>query len=79
MVRMSDRRPPVTDSDLFYLRSILHNLDELREISMNQIEAAGYGVANETVDDNRDWLDCFVARLLHDQSLGPLAVAQLCS
>jgi hypothetical protein len=51
-----------TEHDLFYLRSILRNLDELRQVSMEQVEAVGYGVANEALEDNRDWLDCFIAR-----------------
>jgi hypothetical protein len=50
----------MTERDLFYLRSILRNLDELRQISM--LDEIGYGVANETLEDNRDWLDCFIAR-----------------
>jgi hypothetical protein len=50
----------MTESDLFYLRSILRNLDELRQISM--LDEIGYGVANEALEDNRDWLDCFIAR-----------------
>jgi hypothetical protein len=58
----------VTESDLYYLRSILRNLDELRELSMTQVEAIGYGVANDALEDNRDWLDCFIARLGHDPS-----------
>jgi hypothetical protein len=52
----------MTEHDLFYLRSILRNLDELRQISMELVEAVGYGVANEALADNRDWLDCFIAR-----------------
>lgn len=52
----------VSDNDLFYLRSILRNLDELREVSANMVEVTGYGVANDVLEDNRDWLDCFIAR-----------------
>jgi hypothetical protein len=51
------------ERDLFYLRSILRNLDELRQISMEQVEEIGYGVANESLEDNRDWLECFIARV----------------
>jgi hypothetical protein len=47
----------MTEHDLFYLRSILHNLDEFRQISLEQ-----YGIANDALEDNRDWLDCFIAR-----------------
>lgn len=52
----------LTEEDLYYLRSILRNLDELREVSLGQIGTVGYGLANEALEDNRDWLDCFVAR-----------------
>jgi hypothetical protein len=52
----------MTEHDLFYLRSILRSLDELRQISMKQVEEGGYGTANEALEDNRDWLDCFIAR-----------------
>jgi len=41
----------------------MRNLDELRQISMKQIEVVGYGVADEALEDNRDWLDNFIARL----------------
>jgi hypothetical protein len=61
---MTDCRPHhlVTEHDLFYLRSILRNLDELRQISMDQVEVTGYGLANAVLEDNRDWLDCFIRR-----------------
>ena len=52
----------ISDNDLFYLRSILRNLDELREVSANMVEVIGYGVANDALEDNRDWLGCFIAR-----------------
>jgi hypothetical protein len=52
----------MTEHDLFYLRSILRNLDELRRILTEPVAVIGYGVANEALEDNRDWLDCFIAR-----------------
>lgn len=52
----------VTEHDLYYLRSILRNLDELREFSMEQVETTGHGVANDAPEDNRDWLNYFIAR-----------------
>jgi hypothetical protein len=32
---------------------------------MKQVEEVGYGIANESLEDNRDWLDCFIARFEH--------------
>ncbi len=54
----------VTEHDLFYLRSILRNLDELRQVSIAQVESAGYGVEHEALEDNRNWLHCFIARFV---------------
>jgi hypothetical protein len=52
----------ISYTDLYYLQSILRNLDELSEISMKQVETGGYGLANDMLADNRDWLGCFIAR-----------------
>lgn len=50
----------LTDNDLFYLRLIKRNLEELRMLSHAVAEATGYGVANAALDDNLNWLDCFI-------------------
>ncbi len=52
----------VSENDLYYLRSIQRNLQELHELAMKRAETIGYGLANEALADNRDWLDCFIAR-----------------
>ena len=46
----------LTDNDLFYLRSILRHLREVRRI----VEGASLG--GEVLADNIDWLDCFIDR-----------------
>src|SRR5690349_12661667 len=51
---------PLTESDLFYLRSIKRSLDQLVQVSDSLAETCGYGIANAALDDNRDWLDCFI-------------------
>lgn len=47
----------LTDSDIYYLRSILANLKEVKE-AMANLSALGLG--NEALADNIDWLDCFI-------------------
>jgi hypothetical protein len=47
-----------THHDLYYLRSIKRNLDELRGVL--NARPAIYGLAGMTLDDNRNWLDCFI-------------------
>lgn len=49
---------PATHRDLYYLRSIKRNLDELR--GLINASPTIYGLADVTLDDNRDWLDCFI-------------------
>jgi hypothetical protein len=47
----------LTDNDRYYLRSILRVLQEVKE-RVNQGES--YGLGNELIADNIDWLDCFI-------------------
>lgn len=52
--------PALSQHDLFYLRSIKRNLDELNGLSASMAEATGYGTADAALDDNRNWLNCFI-------------------
>ena len=53
----------ITEHDLYYLRSILRNLREIRKI------ADGLSLGGVALADNIDWLDCFIdkhQRALHE-------------
>lgn len=52
--------PALSDNDLYYLRSIKRNLDDLHEIMPELIEQGGPCLGGEVLADNRDWLDCFI-------------------
>ena len=52
----------LTDHDLYYLRSIMRNLDQMAEMSAELIEISGYGLGDEVLGDNRNWLDFFITK-----------------
>lgn len=60
---MTEHSHLISEHDVYYLRSILHNLDELRQVTMDQIAIVGYSIAIDVLEDNRDWLDCFITRV----------------
>jgi hypothetical protein len=45
----------MTDKDLYYLRSILRQLQTLKVLSVNDSSIPG-----EALADNINWLDCFI-------------------
>jgi hypothetical protein len=47
----------MTQQDLYYLRSILGCLRDIRDLLSNGPTLGGEGLA-----DNIDWLDCFIER-----------------
>lgn len=48
----------LTDNDLYYLRSILGQLREVRKVVLRESEGAS--LVGEVLADNIDWLDCFI-------------------
>ena len=48
------------DNDLYYLRSILGNLREVRAY-IGQFDR-GPAIGSEVLADNIDWLDCFIEK-----------------
>jgi hypothetical protein len=48
------------ERDLYYLRSIKRNLDELHELAGRLTFQPSIG--GEVLADNRDWLDCFIEK-----------------
>lgn len=57
----------LTDNDIYYLKSIKKNLDELKAFTDMTAELKGFGLVNVVHADNRDWLDCFIDK--HERSL----------
>jgi len=57
----------MTERDLYYLRSILGHLREVRA-SINR-HAEGPTIGGEVLADNIDWLDCFIEK--HDRGSRP--------
>jgi hypothetical protein len=56
----------ITESDLYYLRSILGNLREVRAV----VEFASLG--GEALADNVDWLDCFIDKHERANNMDPM-------
>jgi hypothetical protein len=50
----------ITSTDVYYLKLILRNLDELR--AMRSAETVDYITALEALEENRDWLNDFIGR-----------------
>lgn len=48
----------MSEQDLYYLKSILSQLRELRKFVSSQEQVAMLG--GEVLADNIDWLDCFI-------------------
>jgi hypothetical protein len=53
----------MTEADLYYLRSILHYLQEVRGALA---DTAAFSLGGEALNDNIDWLDCFIEK--HDRA-----------
>lgn len=53
----------LTKNDLYYLRSIKRQLEEVRAIANN----VGLSLSYMALSDNIDWLDCFIDR--HERSM----------
>jgi hypothetical protein len=52
----------MNENDLYYLRSILRHLQEVRSLLIE-----GPSLGGEVLADNIDWLDCFIDK--HERSL----------
>jgi len=55
---MSDR-----ENDLYYLESILRQLQELKEFIHSFKKGDLPSIGTEVLYDNIDWLDCYIDRL----------------
>lgn len=55
-----------SEDDLNHLRSIQRNLADLKVAADIMVETTGFGLANDVLADNRDWLDCFIEK--HERS-----------
>jgi hypothetical protein len=51
--------PKLTEQELHYLRSILRNLREFREVCDPLIDNVSW-LGCQVLADNIDWLDCFI-------------------
>ncbi|MGY4621992.1 hypothetical protein ACVWZ4_007219 [Bradyrhizobium sp. USDA 4472] len=49
-----------TDNELYYLRSILRSLEQLKELSDEQVTWLGPSIGSEVLADNINWLDCLI-------------------
>ena len=47
----------LSDNDLYYLRSIKRQLDEVKEALA---DTAAFSLGSMALADNLDWLDCFI-------------------
>ena len=47
----------LSDNDLYYLRSIKRQLDEVKEALA---DTAAFSLGGMALADNLDWLDCFI-------------------
>ena len=56
----------MTENDLYYLRSIKRQLQEVRDA---MADMAGLSLGNMALNDNLDWLDCFIDK--HERSAQP--------
>lgn len=56
----------LTDSDLYYLRSIKRQMLEVRSALADE---ASFSLGGEAFADNIDWLDCFIEK--HERPLPP--------
>jgi len=50
----------LTDHELYYLGSILRSLQQLKELSDEQVTWLGPSIGSEVLADNINWLDCLI-------------------
>lgn len=76
--RLVAERPGHADP-LYYLRSIYRNLTEISQHADVSVRAQGYGLADEALADNRDWLDCFIDQIERARAALPAAPTEALS
>ena len=50
----------LTEQEIYYLRSILRNLEQFKGLVDEQTSILGPSIGSEVLADNINWLDCFV-------------------
>lgn len=68
VIRNRQQATTLSDADLYYLRSILNTLQEMRDATVMDTVNYGWSLGDEALADNTDWLDCFIEK--HERQLG---------